>query len=104
MYCKSLVDVVNSGLCISCGTCVSINSDEHHMVEQKGILLPQNPSKMKFQDIGYSLCPGKGYEIIKMGAELFKLNSSFLTIDVPICLTKQAVPFKTPCEHFLVNI
>ena len=77
MYCKSLVDVVNSGLCISCGTCVSINSDEHHMVEQKGILLPQNPSKMKFQDIGYSLCPGKGYEIIKMGAELFKVNSSY---------------------------
>lgn len=66
---KTIKDVVNSGLCISCGACAAMSPEKIAFTERHGMLLPKVNSKNNDRLIRY--CPGGGYEIVKLGRELY---------------------------------
>ncbi len=64
-------DVIKNSNCISCGLCIA--DDLGFMNMKKGIYLPfftKPLSKEKSKEL-YDICPGKGYDIVKMGNNLF---------------------------------
>jgi len=71
----SIEDIVTNDLCISCGACSAFKQQSKYVMKEntsRGMYLPEQVRKKK-SDIGteINVCPGKGYEIVKMGLELF---------------------------------
>ena len=64
--------ILKSGLCTGCGLCTVIDPSVQ-IIEKGGLLLPQSIPKYAGID---SFCPGIGYNLKQMGAELFP-NSSY---------------------------
>lgn len=65
----NIKQVVNTGLCVSCGACTIMGKNEDtFMVEKNGIFIPNLDY---INEESFDICPGKGYPIIKLGNELF---------------------------------
>lgn len=72
----SINDVVRANLCISCGACCAASSQGLvRMREQisRGMLYPvlSQPISTWGAGLEFDVCPGKGYNILQMGKELF---------------------------------
>jgi Coenzyme F420-reducing hydrogenase, beta subunit len=72
---KTILDVVNSNLCLGCGLCASGDlTDKFKLDRKNGFRVPSkdfNYTKEKFL-----ICPGKGYDIEKNGDKLFSEYST----------------------------
>jgi coenzyme F420 hydrogenase subunit beta len=64
---NNIQQVVQHDLCISCGACAVAAADPVDFVERKGIFVPDGKVLKDTNLLKY--CPGKGYEIIKMGQD-----------------------------------
>ena len=66
---KSIQDVVEMGLCISCGACVAIavpGAIEMRYADRHGMFFPKilRPDLVDGRGEEFAVCPGKGYQII----------------------------------------
>lgn len=69
MKVDTLSNVVKHRLCVACGACAGLSSKEVTFKEQYGIPIPQ----LDFlnSDQLFRFCPGKGYDIERIGHSLF---------------------------------
>jgi coenzyme F420 hydrogenase subunit beta len=76
MAMKTISDVVNHRLCISCGACAGVSSrraiDMTEHVSQ-GMILPEirDPRACSGGGLEFDVCPGKGYPIMALSREWF---------------------------------
>jgi coenzyme F420 hydrogenase subunit beta len=71
---KSIEQVVQTGLCISCGACA--NGSLQHVslleIKTKGVYVPEVPAGISsFSEQDLQLCPGAGYAINALARELY---------------------------------
>ncbi len=65
----NIKQVVDNGLCVSCGICNIVDKNKDtFMVEKNGILIPDLDY---INEELFDICPGKGYPIVQLGNELF---------------------------------
>ena len=70
---KYLEDIVNKGLCLGCGVCAY--SDEIGKTiysEKRDQFIPLITKENRQDEVGYIICPGKGYNIIDESEILYK--------------------------------
>jgi len=70
-------EVIDKNLCISCGLCAQNGYAEMSM--KKGIYLPKFKRKIEpaEDEFLYKICPGKGYNIIDTGKDLYSKDNSY---------------------------
>lgn len=94
----NLEDVINADLCIACGACKGISKSAISYFEHRGIPIPQldkNEAESLFQ-----FCPGKGYDILKMGRDLYGNESKY---DVDLGFYNSFYAAKTKDPEILKN-
>jgi coenzyme F420 hydrogenase subunit beta len=74
---NSIQEVVNKGLCISCGACSAASSLGRVKMQEsvpRGMYFPTLSQKSPKWGRGteFEVCPGKGYEIVEIGKDLFE--------------------------------
>ncbi len=79
---KTIQDVVNAGLCISCGACAAVAPESSiKMVydQRKGMLFPTSRDYLRAKAGGleFDICPGKGYPIVSLAEEFLATDANY---------------------------
>src|SRR5690348_4673476 len=75
MAMTNIESVVKNGLCLGCGICAySDNIGQTIYSKKREQSIPLLTKENKRDNIGYTVCPGKGYNIINESDELYKLS------------------------------
>jgi coenzyme F420 hydrogenase subunit beta len=71
---NSIKSIIKSGLCLGCGICLANeNISNLKYCNRKGYYIPDLKTNVSLaeNDFDYSVCPGKGYEIVAKAKELY---------------------------------